>query len=81
MRGGAEKLRKQSKAALCYWYVLKCWSIPGTGKVVCSLHGHCFFPSLKDDGRKKPISDSGRCGDVKMKEEKEAHKTKYAEGI
>lgn len=53
--------------------------------MVCSLHGRCFFPSLKDDGKKKalilPISDFGKRGDVKMKEEKEAHKTKYAEGI
>lgn len=81
MGGGAGKLGKQSKAALCYWSVLKCWSIPGRGTVVCSLHRHCSFPSLKDDGRKKPISDAGRCGDVKIKEEKEAHKSRYTEGI
>lgn len=49
--------------------------------MVYSLHRHCFFPSLKDDGRKKPISDAGRCGDIKMKEEKEARKSRYAEGI
>lgn len=82
MGGGAEKLGKQSKAALCYWSVLKCSSISGRGRVVCSLYGHCFSPSLKDDGNKiLPISDFGKRGDINMKEEKEAHKTKYAEGI
>lgn len=40
--------------------------------------------SLKDGGRKESVSEAveaGRCGDVGMKEEKEARKSTYAEGI